>query len=506
MNRSLWKFLTSLRVTIVLLGCAIFLVFIGTVAQADEGLYQVQERYFRHWIVIGTTLWGFKMPWLIWPGGYTIGVGLVVNLIAAHINRFQWSMSKVGIHLTHIGIVVLLVGQLATDMLQVESRMVFNEGETANYIERARYHELAFITDTGKNDEQVVVIPEALIVKGQDIKNPSLPFTVRVKDYGSNGEVVFHAKALQAAVTQTTALATLESEFSTVDGIVPQAQRAEEMPGRVEVWRAALKAVGENDVENIVEAAKRVAAQPDKEGKLRTELKTRFRTEMLGRFSKMPDREDPETARAMRYVATQLRDGKTVTQETLTAAAPDGVGAKVTLQPLPEVKDMDTRTLPYAVLEFIGPDGKSIGTWFTSLVLREQSVKVGDNTVRVALREERKYLPYGIKLVHATHKVYPGSEIPKDFRSRVQIDNPQTKENRETEISMNDPLRYAGLAFYQYQMTKDEFDRAPGQSVLQVVHNPSWLAPYIGCIVVAVGMLWQFLHHLVGFISKRRPA
>jgi hypothetical protein len=70
---------------------------------------------------------------------------------------------------------------------------------------------------------------------------------------------------------------------------------------------------------------------------------------------------------------------------------------------------------------------------------------------------------------------------------------------------MNDPLRYGGLAFYQYQMTKDEFDRSPGQSILQVVHNPSWLAPYIGCFVVALGMLWQFLHHLIGFIAKRRP-
>jgi hypothetical protein len=259
-------------------------------------------------------------------------------------------------------------------------------------------------------------------------------------------------------------------------------------------------------VENIVEAAKRVAAQPDKEGKLRTELKTRFRTQMLQRFSNMPDREDPDQGRSMRYVAKKMSEGQTVTQETLPPASTDGVGAKVTLQQLPEVKDMDTRTLPYAVLEFIGADGKSLGTWFTSLVLREQPVKVGDKTVRIALREERQYLPYTIKLLHATHKVYAGSDIPKDFRSRVLIDNPVTRENRETEISMNDPLRYQKLAFYQYQMTKDEFDRAPGQSVLQVVHNPSWIVPYIGCLVVAVGMLWQFLHHLVGFISKRRPA
>jgi len=132
-------------------------------------------------------------------------------------------------------------------------------------------------------------------------------------------------------------------------------------------------------------------------------------------------------------------------------------------------------------------------------------VPVGEGKpVRVAFRAERRYLPFTLKLLEATHKKYPGSDTPKDFRSRVLIDNPQTKENREVEISMNNPLRYGGLAFFQYQMTKDELDRSPGQSVLQVVHNPSWLAPYIGCIVVAVGMLWQFLHHLLGFITKRR--
>ena len=85
----LWKFLTSLRLTVVLLVLAIILVFVGTVAQADEGLYTAQERYFKHWIVVGTTQFGWHMPWFVWPGGYTLGVALVVNLVAAHIARFQ---------------------------------------------------------------------------------------------------------------------------------------------------------------------------------------------------------------------------------------------------------------------------------------------------------------------------------------------------------------------------------------------------------------------------------
>ena len=38
--------------------------------------------------------------------------------------------------------------------------------------------------------------------------------------------------------------------------------------------------------------------------------------------------------------------------------------------------------------------------------------------------------------------------------------NAQTGENREVEISMNHPLRYAGLTFYQYQMDAGQAARA----------------------------------------------
>ena len=70
---------------------------------------------------------------------------------------------------------------------------------------------------------------------------------------------------------------------------------------------------------------------------------------------------------------------------------------------------------------------------------------------------------------------------------------------------MNNPLRYQGLTFYQSTMGKDEM-KDVGRSGLQVVRNPSWLTPYAGCLLVALGMGWQFLSHLTGFISKRRSA
>ena len=72
------------------------------------------------------------------PGGYLLGGMLLVNLLAAHITRFQFSRKKLGIVLVHSGIVFLLVGQLFTDVLSRESAMRLAEGETKSYSESDR--------------------------------------------------------------------------------------------------------------------------------------------------------------------------------------------------------------------------------------------------------------------------------------------------------------------------------------------------------------------------------
>ena len=72
---------------------------------------------------------------------------------------------------------------------------------------------------------------------------------------------------------------------------------------------------------------------------------------------------------------------------------------------------------------------------------------------------------------------------------------------------MNHPLRYGGYTYYQYQMTAGEMVERSGQtpsSVLSVMRNPSWLTPYVGCVLVGIGLIIQFLYHLIGFVSKKK--
>jgi cytochrome c biogenesis protein ResB len=66
---------------------------------------------------------------------------------------------------------------------------------------------------------------------------------------------------------------------------------------------------------------------------------------------------------------------------------------------------------------------------------------------------------------------------------------------------MNNPLRYAGLTFYQAGFENDD-----KTTILQVVRNPSWQLPYVACALMTLGLVVQFCIHLVAFIARRRPS
>src|SRR5208282_3532988 len=108
------------------------------------------------------------------------------------------------------------------------------------------------------------------------------------------------------------------------------------------------------------------------------------------------------------------------------------------------------------------------------------------------------YKPYFISLLAFNHDIYPGTDIPRNFSSKVHLHDPSTGEDRDVLIYMNNPLRYRGETYFQAS-----FEPGDRGTILQVVRNPASLAPYIACSLVALGLLVQFLMHLFGFARKR---
>src|SRR5919201_2226979 len=182
MLRKIVNLITSLKLTIVCLAAGMALIFAGTLAQVHIGIHEAQQRYFQSMFV----WWppegrGMKFP--IFPGGHLIGAVLLVNLIAAHTKRFRWAWRKLGIHLTHAGLIIMLAGGLFTDLFAVESHMRLVNGETKNYSEDQRHMELAVIDTSDSDLKQVTAIPDAVLRRDRGIDHWSLPFQIVVRNF-----------------------------------------------------------------------------------------------------------------------------------------------------------------------------------------------------------------------------------------------------------------------------------------------------------------------------------
>ena len=144
-------------------------------------------------------------------------------------------------------------------------------------------------------------------------------------------------------------------------------------------------------------------------------------------------------------------------------------------------------------------NGQSVSSWILAGGFPQPThFKIGDKNYDAMLRPKRYYRPFSLALEEFHHDRYVGTEIAKNFSSKVRIADREHNENRESLIFMNHPLRYAGLTFYQASYGNND-----QTSVLQVMKNPSWLIPYISCGLISLGMLVQFGMHLISFIRRR---
>jgi hypothetical protein len=188
--------LASLRLTVVLFALAMVLILAGTLAQVNEGVWSVVDRYFRSAAVriefqlfVPTKV--ARIPGaIVFPGGLTIGVALLVNLLAAHAVRFKLSVKRLGIIVTHLGVILLIVGEFVTGYAAEEGNMSIDEGGSASYVEDIRESELAVIDGSSPADDLVVVVPASRLTSGASVSSGLLPFEIRVRQWLPNSRIL----------------------------------------------------------------------------------------------------------------------------------------------------------------------------------------------------------------------------------------------------------------------------------------------------------------------------
>jgi hypothetical protein len=449
----------SLRVTVTLFALSLILVFFGTLAQIDAGLWTVVSGYFRSFVVLVplqllVKFWRVFFNWLVplgqdfylpgavpFPGGWSIGAALMVNLLAAYglrvsgyLRRWKsyalmfavialdctagylavtsldpwWFLAacgailaanaaallpyrqaiffpgnRIGIFTLHIGIVLMLVGELITGLFAVEGHMRIEEGETTSVVVHNRTTELAFVDHSAAESEAVTVIPGRLLTRPGVISHEELPVDVEVVQYMPNSLLTRSEKG-DAANPATRGR-----------GLVAKAVEAGEVPG----------------------------------------VDTKQTAEVPSVYAKLKDK----------------------------------------------------------------TTGADLGTCLFSLWLDEQEVTVGGKAYGVSLRFKQTRKPYSLELVEFRFDRYPGTSTAKNFSSKVVLRDPGRGDRREVLIKMNRPLRHRGDTFFQADWNRE----TEKGTVLSVVRNPAWQLPYWSCAVVALGMLIHFGLSLANFLERR---
>ncbi|WP_397568491.1 cytochrome c biogenesis protein CcsA [Schlesneria sp. T3-172] len=150
-------------------------------------------------------------------------------------------------------------------------------------------------------------------------------------------------------------------------------------------------------------------------------------------------------------------------------------------------------------------DGTPLGTYLVSWTLsmsdEVDEVRVGDKVYQIALRPKRYYKSYVFELKDVSKKDYLGTNTPRSYASTVHIQDSDRNVDEVKTIWMNNPLRFADETFYQ-----SGYFREPSSGIehatLSVVANTGWMMPYVGCMLVGIGMLTHFMTLLINFLTR----
>jgi len=116
MQKRIFRFLASLELAVILI------VFLAAVLAWATCLEAAKGRECAQWYVYGSQ----------WFTALLMILG--VNILAATLVRFPWNRNQSGFVVTHLGLLVLLVGSIQTSLFGIEGQISLAEGERTDRI------------------------------------------------------------------------------------------------------------------------------------------------------------------------------------------------------------------------------------------------------------------------------------------------------------------------------------------------------------------------------------
>jgi ABC-type transport system involved in cytochrome c biogenesis permease subunit len=519
----------SLKVTVVMFLAGIFLLFVGTLAQDEKNLPEVKQEYFNSWIAqvplsdfFPVTIFGpSKLTgWFPFPGGATIGLVLLINLIAAKLTRFH--VHAKGSRLV-AGTAVSLAGGLLT-------LLVILSGHYADGLQGRPPIDYATVWRLVQG--LAVALTGGLIwaaVSGRDTSRlmrtalwlavAAAATVAAISIFGGEGWRMSEPglrimwQLIQSSVASLILLAGMVMVFGSRGGNVL-------IHIGVGLLMLGQFAFGDRQIEErmaLVEGQSSNMALRTDETELaviRSDDAANDRVTVIsGRLLKARSGGEPIVAddlpfgvRVVSYFpnSSVIRVGPVAPNQ-----ATVGIGKSwLATDKAPEGGASSRPNIASAYVQLTNRStGADLGTFLISQFLNDQAqifmgaggdevdtVDVDGTPYRLQLRYRRQYKPYSVTLTDVRRINYGASETPRDFSSYVTFTDTATKAQQDGRIWMNNPVRYRGETFYQSQYS--QVDLPNGQrgemTGLQVVENAGWLIPYVACVLALWGMLAHF--------------
>ncbi len=177
----------SFGLAVTLLLSLLLLTALGTFAQADTSLFDVQKRYFESFLVV-EDVGPLSIPL---PGAATCLSLLAVNLVVGGLIRLRKGWRTAGILVTHVGILLLLAGSLVEALASDKGQLTLATGASGDAFQS--YYEWELVLRERKPDGGATewLVPDARLhaLEGGStlrVKAPGLPFEARLSEWVRN--------------------------------------------------------------------------------------------------------------------------------------------------------------------------------------------------------------------------------------------------------------------------------------------------------------------------------
>ncbi len=458
------KLLGSLRLAVVLLATLGAVIGTATVLEADHGRLYAQ--------------------WYVYHSGWFMALlGLLgVNIFCAAASRWPFKRHQVGFVVTHGGLLVLLTGSIVSFVKGVEGQVTLAEKETtttmsvaqqsritAFWVNRPAEAPYEFTFQPGPVDW-----PEGTWLDVGEVDGVG----VRIRHYFAHGEATEQWAADESGTGGPLVRFTLEGAGNqrVAQALVDQGGGDEMFVGplRVQLQRAGGPAALEQFLRpqptGNTSSGVELLEMPD--GRLYCRLVSDAgivpQGEIeLGRAIQLPSNFKFAVVEHLPHVRQRVVFDA-VTPETDQKQKPEAAA------------EVEVRVAGVKQSVWLQRDHPTFSTG---------TVTTPEGTLRLVFGHAEAPLGFSLTLLEFHRDVNPGGIGNAAFSSVVRLVDPERGVDEKRTISMNEPLTYNGLTFYQAGFDDGNGAKA---STFSVARDPGRLAKYAGSLMICVGIAIMF--------------